>query len=286
MNLSSRISAPVTNERIFLEEKIVLPDVTFHAKHDRAFLLLDAPKLDYVHIHDDYEIYLHLEGNGAFFVNNRLYPLRRGDVIFTRPGDVHVFILNEPCIFDHACLWLSPACGDKWLAHTAQQEFCPHLTFSKSVSEQLIKTVCRLADEADHLEEAEKLSLILQAVLTIKNNYRANEATTPSLPEDVQRIIDFINAEFRDIESIEAIAKRFNISPATLGRHFRRYIRLSPGEFIKAKRLSCAKKMLDSGATVTESCMESGFSNCSHFIAVFKKSFGETPYEYKQRRFR
>lgn len=272
---------PIINERIVLEERICLPPVTFHAKHDRSFITLDDPKLDGAHIHDDYEIYLHMEGDGAFLVNNRLYPLHRGDVIFTRPGDVHVFIPQNACLFDHACLWLSSSCDLHWFSFSHEDNFCPHLTFAEPMGERLIELLCRLADDG-RLDATEKLSALLQSILIVSRNGET-AMPQPSLPEDVQRIIDYIDAEFPTIPSIEEVATRFHISSATLGRRFRHYIRLSPGEFINAKRLAYAKKLLDNGANVTESCMRSGFSSCSYFISVFKKKFGKTPYEYKRR---
>ena len=56
---------------------------------------------------------------------------------------------------------------------------------------------------------------------------------------------------------------------------------LSPKEFLEAKKLSYAKALLESGKSVTDVYTQVGFGDCSHFIAVFKKRFGETPFRYK-----
>ncbi|MBP3591363.1 MAG: AraC family transcriptional regulator [Clostridia bacterium] len=42
-------------------------------------------------------------------------------------------------------------------------------------------------------------------------------------------------------------------------------------------------ELLKKDASVTEACTAAGFSDCSHFIVLFKKKFGETPLKYKKR---
>ena len=69
------------------------------------------PVLDPSHIHGYYEIYLNLTGDISFLVNNHIYAVQHGDMILTRPGDVHVCILNSPCVHEHVCLWLDMPLG-------------------------------------------------------------------------------------------------------------------------------------------------------------------------------
>lgn len=280
---TSKINEPITNAPILFEENLSLPEISYYAKHSGRFSYPDDPELDGIHIHDDYEIYVHVNGNGAFLVDNNVYPLHRGDVILTKPGDVHVFIVNDASMTEYFCLWLSPACGSRLLAFTHGDGFCPHLTFSEEIGEQLLRLLHRITAEDDRPWELEKISTVLQIVLLLADRTVHTPHAPLPLPEEMKRIIEYVDREFRHISGVGDIATHFNISPATLNRRFRQYIHVSPQEFVKAKRLAFAKKLLDSGATVTESCMQSGFSDCSYFISVFKKKFGETPHSYQRR---
>ena len=103
-----------------------------------------------------------------------------------------------------------------------------------------------------------------------------------AIPSEMQAILNYIDANFTEIQHVGDVASYFYISTATLNRWFRKYINLSPREFLEAKKLAFAKKLLDEGSTVTEVCIRTGFSDCSHFIAVFKNKFGETPFKYKK----
>ena len=55
------------------------------------------------------------------------------------------------------------------------------------------------------------------------------------------------------------------------------------GNNVRSLRLAYAKKLWDEGASVTDACMGAGFADCSHFIAVFKRRFGDTPFRYKSK---
>lgn len=64
----------------------------------------------------------------------------------------------------------------------------------------------------------------------------------------------------------------------TLERHFRLKIGISPYSYIQNCRFSNVIAILETGGTVTDAAMESGFSDYSHFIASFKKRYGKTPF--------
>lgn len=110
-----------------------------------------------------------------------------------------------------------------------------------------------------------------------------NAVNQPHIPEVMQKILDDIQDNFSSIRNINDILSSHFVSSATLTRWFRSYLHSSPHEYLQSVRLSHAATMLLNGASVTEACMRSGFSDCSHFIVLFKKKFGETPLKYKKR---
>ena len=119
-------------------------------------------------------------------------------------------------------------------------------------------------------------------LLALLEKNEASGGEKSYIPIALQRILDDIHQNFASIKSVNDILSTHFVSSATLTRWFRKYIHSSPREYLESIRLSNATRMLASGASVTDSCMSSGFSDCSHFIALFKKRFGETPYCYKK----
>ena len=127
---------------------------------------------------------------------------------------------------------------------------------------QLICTLTKQPKKADNKE------LNLQSIISMLNDEYGFELT------DMER-------DYTVVVDDDIIKNRF-ISAATLNRRFRKYVRLSPKKFLESKKLSYAAKLLSDGASVTDACLASGFSDCSHFIALFKKQFGKTPFKYKK----
>ena len=101
------------------------------------------------------------------------------------------------------------------------------------------------------------------------------------MPTELRMILTDINENFARIHSVSELSQIYFISPATLNRWFRKHLQISPREYIESKKLAYACKLLRESASVTDACLQAGFSDCSHFIALFKRKFGETPLQYK-----
>ena len=110
----------------------------------------------------------------------------------------------------------------------------------------------------------------------------ADGARTATLPLQLSEIIRYIKQSFLEIRSVSDITQRFFISASTLNRWFRTYLHTSPREYIEMQRLAYAMELLRGGAAVTAAATNAGFSDCSHFIVLFKKKVGQTPLEYKK----
>ena len=94
--------------------------------------------------------------------------------------------------------------------------------------------------------------------------------------------MDYISRNFAEIKSLDEIAESCYISVPTVNRLFKKHLNTTPNEFLNMTKLAKAKELLDGGSTVTDSCVQAGFSSCSYFISLFKKQYGTTPNKYKR----
>jgi AraC-like DNA-binding protein len=83
--------------------------------------------------------------------------------------------------------------------------------------------------------------------------------------------------------SIEAIARDVAISPFHFIRQFEAVFGMTPHQFRMRARLERAKELLASGRSVTEVCMEVGFSSLGSFSGLFRRRVGASPSQYGQR---
>jgi len=84
--------------------------------------------------------------------------------------------------------------------------------------------------------------------------------------------------------TIQELARDVGISPFYLIRQFEAVFGATPHQFRQASRLELARQLLASGQhSVTEVCMEVGFSSLGSFSLLFTRRMGETPSAYQRR---
>jgi AraC-like DNA-binding protein len=84
--------------------------------------------------------------------------------------------------------------------------------------------------------------------------------------------------------TIKDLARDVRISPFHLIRQFEAVFGVTPHQFRQASRLDLAKRLLAAGEhSVTEICMEVGFSSLGSFSALFTARVGESPSAYRRR---
>ena len=143
----------------------------------------------------------------------------------------------------------------------------------------VLEALCSLPKKnKNNVKEA---SLILTMLSAISEARCASERIA-DVPVIFSEIIRFVKQNFAQIRTVADIAEKFFISPSTLNRYFRTYLHTTPREYVETKKLAHAMELLKGGSGVTEACTEAGFSDCSHFIVLFKKKFGSTPLKYKK----
>lgn len=81
------------------------------------------------------------------------------------------------------------------------------------------------------------------------------------------------------------LARAACMSESSLHRHFRKHFGTSPARYANQLRITQGKEMLrKDDAPVEEIAFRLGFSDASHFTRVFRKTTGEAPVEYRNRR--
>lgn len=103
----------------------------------------------------------------------------------------------------------------------------------------------------------------------------------------VERAVDLMRHRIREPYSIGRLAAALGTSVRQLNRAFLDHVGTSPAPFWRNLRLEHARwRLLNSSRTITEISYECGFSDASHFSRWFRKTYGETPASYRDRRAR
>ena len=257
-----------------------LPQISFGIRYSNAETADNTKQPDPLHIHNYLEIFFNFSSGVTFLVNNELFSVPRGAAIVSRPGEPHIGLIDRATPFEFFCLWIDSDFSFDAFSFLYKEDFYPLFSFDSDVMRMLYTMLTSLTNDSKKgSSNLQKTSLILQ-ILSIFETKKFTNRERLMIPRSLEEILDDIQKNFATIRNVSSILETHYISSTTLNRWFRQYIHSSPREYLESVRLSNAMNMLIEGSTVTEACINCGFSDCSHFIILFKKKFGLTPKQY------
>ena len=120
----------------------------------------------------------------------------------------------------------------------------------------------------------------------VEQEHRA-QSTADARPrnETVEQICAYLAANYQQKLSLTEVAARFYISPYYLSRLFRRVTGQSIVDYINARRIEAAQKLLETTELSIGSVAEqTGFASAAHFRRVFRETMGVGPLQYRKSR--
>jgi AraC-like DNA-binding protein len=237
------------------------------------------------HIHDFYAVSLNYGGRGAFHCRHVLRDAAPGTCNLIEPGELHT---------GHA------TSADGWIYRNLY------------VETPLMTTLLRGLDWQRPLEARFKLSLVNDPVLAGRlahafaslndsNSLLQNESLLLSVvarlatdhfvpgqplrgpgrePAAVRRIREWLDAHSEQNVSVHSLADIAGLSPYYLVRVFHEHVGIPPHQYQKNIRVLKARKLLGSGAAISEVAYLAGFCDQSHLNRCFKTVLGVTPGKY------
>lgn len=101
--------------------------------------------------------------------------------------------------------------------------------------------------------------------------------------EVIQRVDAFLSHNFRNQIQRDDIAQALHMSASHLARLYRAGTGMTLAQKVRDLRLDHAKQLLlETTLTVTNIALEVGFDSFSHFAALFHRSTGLTPSDYRR----
>ncbi|MEG2404278.1 MAG: AraC family transcriptional regulator, partial [Oscillospiraceae bacterium] len=100
----------------------------------------------------------------------------------------------------------------------------------------------------------------------------------------IEEIVEYIHQNIQKNITRKDLADAVYLNPEYLSRLFKKEKGCTLSEFILKEKMNIAKSLLETtGFSVSIIASKVGYSNFSHFAQCFKKGFGVSPSEFRQK---
>ena len=242
-----------------------------------------------LHFHNYVELMLPLVSPGNIFVNDQIYPLRRGTLYLIGENTLHRtittgfharYVLH---IGRRALAELSTPQTD--FTRLAQSSFLRAPLSNEQMTHlvELFQALERNKDDGSFGSDIRQITALLELLLWVAPALHASSAGEAIQNKDFMRvspILDYIRARLSEPLTLDQIAGEFFISKHYLCRIFKSATGFSVMEYIIYSRVLMARQLLQQSVSVQQAGEMSGFSDNSHFIRTFGHLTGTSPGRY------
>lgn len=237
------------------------------------------------HTHKCYEIYLLLEGDVKFVVENKTYSLEPYDVVIAKKHELHNISFVKATPYHRIVLQVWP--------DFFQENNCPEyeaffLNSSPTSDNKIPAKVVRSSGLYDAFKKYKKysnnyqlkqtpiLNAIVTEILYLINN--TSQFATPDYSNTpVADIIVYLNKHYTEDISMELLQKKFFLSKNYLCKIFKNTTGLTIFEYIRKKRLALVQDLTNDGMSMTVASKMAGFHDYSSFYRAYNKEYGLSP---------
>jgi AraC-like DNA-binding protein len=279
---------------------LILQELIFNYKDNKNLFALSHEKksgqynMPRNHFHEGYEIYYLLSGERFYFIGDRTFHVKKGDLVVINAYELHK--TNDAGVPGHERILVH---FDKfYLCHNSdgfekvlQLLFNESNVFKLSQEQQVFvqDLLFKMIEEAKNKSlgfESYLHSLLIQLVVYTSRNTTQNSSKLFEHPSEmhkkVSEIVQYININYSQPLTLFLLSENFFISQYHLSRIFKRATGFTFIEYLNSVRVKHAQKyLLESKWQVNRIAEECGFGSISQFGRIFKKITGVSPLHYR-----
>ncbi len=258
------------------------------------------------HRHNFFELVFIEEGAGLQCINHQQHPYRQHDVFLLPPLDCHSFQITTPTRFVFLRftnqVFIQHRGGELDFKDWFQKLSYILLNYNKLPGEvvqsgrdkQHLLHALQLIRDEHARRDAFSATLVQTALVTILNLLTRHIETALLTPlagksaasQRFVRVLNHIQHHLFDNAALRvaALARQAGMSATYFSEYFRAHAGESLQTYLITSRLKVAEaRLLHSDNTAKEIAAELGFTDTSHFSRTFKKVYGCTAQEFRQR---
>ncbi len=230
---------------------------------------------------DFYSIVLPVIGQAEFLQCDKSFLLRHDTAGIRWPNEPYHFRKNENTPFEVFVFYFTDKTGPLW--NRLFTKPCIGINLVSGIElVALTKDFFTLALRAEGPRQADLCDYFAEFFLRTLASSRCEErssGTDARLP----RIIQYMEEQFQNIRSVDAVAEHFRVSRGTLYNIFKGSSFGSPGKFMNRLKMDAAAHLLrQAGWSLQNIADELGYETVDSFSKAFKSVHGVSPAVYRK----
>lgn len=229
------------------------------------------------HYHSALEFYLLTEGHCNYLIDDELYEITAGDLVYIPQGVIHKTTYSGR----HSRLLINcprEVVGDMPLPSFRVFRNDGVFLQIKTVFEAMEKEyVC---DDKFSKTLMEGYMRVLLALVGRNENRYINER---QVNRNVREILEYLREHYTEDLSLAMLAERYAITPEHISRTFKQETGLNFSEYLSQLRLKKAEAMLkQSDESIAKIAFACGFNDSNYFCEKFKKVYQCSPVKFRK----
>lgn len=253
----------------------------------------------YLHYHNRFEIFLNLTDGTLFYLDDKVYSLKKNDLVLLNNLDIHRTSSKSNMEYERYVILFKPEFVSQFsIPGVDLLEYFtdPGLNFNRCIhlSEEQTAILLDLIKKARYYlknkvygAEIYKRITLVEILLAINSFYRSAEDYIPHDHnkdvhlQKIRPVLTYIKEYLSSDLSLEQLAEYVHLDKFYLSRLFKSATGSTISGYITNMRILKAMELLTKDYSVSKVSAMVGFNSYTHFISTFKKHTGITPKQYK-----
>ncbi|HIW22240.1 MAG TPA: AraC family transcriptional regulator [Candidatus Dorea intestinavium] len=255
------------------------------------------------HWHNYIEITYVEKGSAVYYVNDRVYVVEAGDIIIFNHRESHRWKVTSDEIELTVLVFSSRIISDS-MNEMDMDYLVPFLKRGSNFQNKITKNEChgyeiaKMMNEIyqEYTKQESGYYLIIKAdimrLLSILVRHYQKEtdglkevSTNKQAMKRLEETLDYIKHTYDNRITLEEAANRANMCPNYFSSYFKKVTGYRFQEYISKLRMEKAKMMLvESDLGILDIALDCGITNVSNFYRQYKKFYGVTPGEERNKK--
>ena len=251
------------------------------------------------HWHPEIEITYVQKGTMCYKVNNLVYHLKEGDIVFNNSGALHSGTMENqkdcsyiPVTFDSRLIYgfFQSTINSKYVDPVIQDSLLPAVCIDQSEPwhrqfREFLFRVITLDREKPEFYELD-IIIYLQSMwrLLLEHiTYEPQASRENSLEFDrIKKILSYIEENYKNRITLKDISGHIHLCESECTRLFKRHMNTTLFSFLQEYRIERSLEYLKTGEAISDVARVVGFEDSNYYSKVFTKIKGCSPREYRK----